>query len=1196
MGRKSRLKRERREREKTGMSGIMREISQDSMQALLEAASASPTSNYVLPSIATAFCCLAQQRRHGQLPARPDHLTELLETARRERPDLERLEDFVPGDSREEVLVPWAGDLHRILPGSLSQPASLLEVARQLADVIDPALVGTIEFGLSDAIELVLRRVSHAVHTLAPEWVVGEPRDLDAPPFIAQCDLSVASTLVGIESQVDECRDPYRAGKALQHHTVPTHHIRCDPDWATLGPVIAVKCARDRHIPLPAGLLMDSIPALMNGLSQQAHAIEANLSAQWAAQIAKTLRRRLDGAGHRVIGVQNDRNGNPSLLVVRYSSQQILLLGIAASLDGPGMQHVLNATTTAFAGQGSPAIPHALLGHEGIDPGRRPEALQIIACPTYPLQLVRGRVRVVTLQDILWMLRTAEHPSDLWRYARDIREAEETVEIFTVDEADLWQWWSKNGKSFHVGGIELGGALVAPEIQLDEWDLAASLSAVERALLVLDLPEASAWPILDCHETSWVVADAESGCRYGIAMGDVPIAVGWGRGAWYGDDALMVLADGTLNKLQRISEPLTGWLAEQRLDALRVDLVIKPDHDGPAVEFGSFTDNTLTLHYQKSLQARFLADGAAVEHAVGTALSQGAISRERRSDFLDAWSRTPRSMLMGTPHFRRMTPCEKPVTVGVADDSRIRRELAIHLCESDVECREYTADEAKRLDSTIIYPWLLSRLRDELNRYSSNQILVYALEQLERLNYERDLIDRKTELFLGFQDRSERGDQYLDDSRNEIVVHIRYVSLIIEQLVASPPSGNALPNLLAWEYIICIAGLCVESGFRSEAIHTGMSNATIRVSERFDLEVHHELGFADFDMESYSKCWIESTRPPAIDLDNVPDRADDRTDVVDMPRVADLMPGLEPIDVALREVWGFGLQAIVGALDQACSWKDYDPASVHVANTREFAEAAFAADARANAAEYEKAVEWLTLTSVNPEQLEPWEIEQRADRITSHPFLRHEDGIYVLSWTAGAALKMVFNYLEDGRLPWPKEVLKREREEGFGQVVEALDTYRQSLNRRLEHDAVHALEASGFKVLRNIKPQKRHRFGIEKLSGEVDLLCIDSKKSVIWVVEVKDPYAAFSTRSTMRIVQKFHEEGGYITKLLKKCKDIAASASSLAATQALSEPERHWETRGIVATRVLCPAAFVRNSKAEFCTVEELHAAVCRPD
>ena len=519
------------------------------------------------------------------------------------------------------------------------------------------------------------------------------------------------------------------------------------------------------------------------------------------------------------------------------------------------------------------------------------------------------------------------------------REAEETTRIFAVDEADLWQWWNKNGKSFHVGGIDLGGALVAPEIQLDEWDLAASLSSVEAALLMLDLPEASAWPILECHEASRVVADMASGCRYGIALGEVPVAVGWGQGVWDGDQALMVLADGLLNKLERMGKELTGWLAERGLEALRVDLVMKPDHDGPAVGFGSFSDNTLTLHCQRSLQASFLADAAAVEHETGIALSQGAVSRERRPDFLDAWSRTPRTMRMEPLRSPRVPLSEEPVTVGVADVSKIRRELAIHLRESGIECKEYTADEAKHVDSSIIYPWLINKLRDELNRYSHNQILVYALEQLERLNCQRDLVDRKTELFLGFPERSELGDQYLDDSRGEIVANIKFVSLIIEQLVASPPSGTAPPNVLAWEHILCIAALCVESGFRSEAIHMGMSSTTIRVSENFELEVSHEHGFADFDLESYMKCWTASTRPPELDLDSVPggeDDEDDRGDVADIPTVVDLTPGLVPVDAALREVWGFGLQAIVGALDQARQWNIDDSASVHVATSRAF--------------------------------------------------------------------------------------------------------------------------------------------------------------------------------------------------------------------------------------------------------------------
>ena len=313
----------------------------------------------------------------------------------------------------------------------------------------------------------------------------------------------------------------------------------------------------------------------------------------------------------------------------------------------------------------------------------------------------------------------------------------------------------------------------------------------------------------------------------------------------------------------------------------------------------------------------------------------------------------------------------------------------------------------------------------------------------------------------------------------------------------------------------------------------------------------------------------------------------------DIPSVCDLKPGLLPVDAALREVWGFGLQAITGTLGQASSWDGPETNGVYVSTSRAVAERAYAVDAKATAKEYKRAVEWLTLTSVDPQQFEPWEIERRADRIASHPFLRHEEGIHILPWSAVASLKIVFNYLEDGRLPWPEETLNRKGEDGLGKVVETLRSYRQSLNRDLENDGVRALETSGLKVLHNVKPGKRHKFGIKELRGEIDILCIDHERSVIWVVEVKDPHSAFSPRSTMRIVHNFHGDDGYVAKLLGKCEDIRASASALAAKQEINQPDRQWDTRGMMATRVVCPAAFVSGSEVEFCTVDKLRAALC---
>ena len=1194
MGRKSRLKRERREAEEAGLSGLMRTISPDSMQALLEAASASPTSNYALPPISVAFCSFAKQRRHGQLPARPEHLARVVEAARRECADLARLEDFVPGDSQEEVVVRWAGSLHRILPGALSQPVSLLEDARRLADVIDPVLTAAVGYGLSDAIELVLRRVSHVAQTLSPGWAPRVLSDTSRSPSVSRSDLSAAGMLTDIESQVQECRHPARARMVLDRHSDTVHRLSYDTGRGTFGAVIAVRHPQGRSTPLPAGVLMNSIPELMIWLSKKAYELEPGLSTQWATQVSETLIHMLIGAGHRIIGVIPDEEGIPALLVVGYSPQQVLLVGVAASLDGQTAQQLMEMRFEELSSRSSPAISPSLVANGRIDPEARSEALMVVASPTSQSWPLSGPVRVATLQDILWMRRTAEDPSDLWSYAKDIRETHETSTVFAVDEADAWEWWRKNGKSFYIGGLDLDVMPIEPGMQLAEWEMAASCSVVERALFLLGLPEAAAWPELGDYGTVWYVTDRHTASRYGIILGDVPVALGWADVIPREEEALTILVDGLLNKLEQIKEPLSRWLTEEGRNALRVEFVMKPYHGGPAVELGSISNGVLTLHWKESLEEQLVADAAAVEEAVGTALARGVFSYERSRKFAHAWSRIPRAVRFDTVFsLQRPIPSESLVTIGAAGTSREMRDLAVHMRHSGIECKEYDGDDAKHLISRVIYPWLLHRLREELGKFSPDKILDYALKQIEVLNYHRDQVDRMMELYLGLPNISESGIHHIDGFRGEVVVHTRYVSLILEQLVASRPSGSEIPNHLEWENLLGIASACIRFGFLSEAIHQGMSNATLRVAGSFAIEFDDGIETAEFDEEAYSRCWTASTRPPKLDLDNRTDSAEEGAGNDYMPSVVDLEPGLAPADTAMREIWGFGFQAIMSVLDQACAWDSTELNSISTSTTRAFAQETFANDERATTDEYERAVKWLTLADVDPQQIEPWEVERRADRIATHPFLGHGESVYVLPWTAGAFLKTFFNYLEDGRLPWPEETLRHADEDGEGKVVMALRAYRKSRNRELENASVQALEASGLKVLRNIKPHKAHKFGIDKLSGEIDMICIDPDRSFIWVVEVKDQSAAFSTRAIMRIVHKFHGEDGHVETLLSKCDEISASASPLAASQGIGNPEREWQIHGIMATRSLCPAAFVKSPKVEFCTVDNLPTAIC---
>lgn len=1193
MGKKSRLKRERRARNAIGVVGVVRPLSRDSMQALLESASASPTSNFVLPSISSAFCAFAQQRRHGQVPAHPDHLRQLVEAAHREFDDLERLEDFVPGDAQLEAFVPWAGSLHRILPGGLSQPLSIVDEARLLASVIDPVLTRALGYGLTDAVELVLRRVSLVARTLAAEWEPREEQDIGKTPSVSPGVLSSAHALVGSGFAVAECSDPARAQKALDRFSVPARRLSDGESRPSLGSAVAVIGDQDRAMPVPAGLLMESIPALMSDLSRQARDLAPESSGQWAAEVARCLKAKLNGAGHPVVGVRLDQHGSPNVLYVRYSSHQVLTLGIAASLDARTIQHTMEATAFALGDSGDPEVPRELLERGVVDPQARPEALQIIACPVYPLELRRGTVRAMTLKDLLWMLRTAADPTDLWRYARDIREAEQTTVIVAMDEADAWQWWCKNGKCLHVGGVELPVSIVEPGIQLDEWDMATGLSVLEAALLPLGLPPASAWPRVEFHEGICVVRDAMTGCQYRIIPTASPVAIGWAPEAWNGDDALEVLVDGITNKLEHLSPLLAGWLADAHREGLRVDFVKTPDNAGPAVGFVSISGNVLTLAWNDSLRESMMVSGAQVEHEAGIALARGVVALERMPEFVEAWSATPRSMRMDMVSYgRRTVPTSRAVTLRAAGDSRIRRELAVYMRKQDVDCREYAGDDAKRLDSGLIYTWLMDRLRAELDHHSPRDLLLYALVQFELLNYERDLADRTMELYLGLPDRRARGEEYIDSLRSDAVLHSRYVSLIVELIIASPPTGTARPNVPAWEHLLSIAALCVESGFRSETVHLGLSDSTLTVSGHYELLVDEGSRVPLFDMQSYLKHWTESTRPPEISLDEGGATSNEDAGSDGPLMVLDLIPGMEAVDSALQETFGFGLEALVGVLQHAHAWESDAKTGVHIAEVDQFAESAAAIYPAAITEEYRCAVDWLTLDSIDLHDIEPWELERRADRIATRPFVKHDDGIYVLPWTANAALKVLFNYLDDGRLPWPEEMLTGSDEQRPGEVVKTLNAYRQKRNLALEKEAVPELEALGLTVLPGVKPHKRHKFGITNLSGEVDLICIDPQRSAIWVVEVKDPYGAYSARLMRRIVSDFHADGGYVDKLLNKCNEISVDACAIAAIQGIALPDRQWETRGIMATRALCPAAFVDNSRVAFCLVEELPTAI----
>ena len=92
-------------------------------------------------------------------------------------------------------------------------------------------------------------------------------------------------------------------------------------------------------------------------------------------------------------------------------------------------------------------------------------------------------------------------PVDLWHFARDLSDPERTGQLRMAELADGWEAWHQNGKSFYKGAEPFEVMAFAPDLSVGaEWDAAATASPTEKALLGLDLPPLSEWPLIDKND------------------------------------------------------------------------------------------------------------------------------------------------------------------------------------------------------------------------------------------------------------------------------------------------------------------------------------------------------------------------------------------------------------------------------------------------------------------------------------------------------------------------------------------------------------------------------------------------------------------------------------------------------------------------------------------------------------------------
>lgn len=1159
----------------------------ESVCSLLEAASISPGSSHRGSAIAYLFDGAMKQQHWGAAAAHHDALPELIRATDRTQRHLAQSDDFQPYDGRNEVVVRWGNNAFRMLAGSLERPTVIVREQALLASVIDDTLLPVLGFGLGDAGELVLRRIDSAARSVLQESPPGPQPKPGDPAAVTEPEVRAAAHLKSFASIASDCSDPARAVRALAYFTVQPSDLTFNPSMGTLsrfGTALGV-LSGGQEWAVPVGFLPETLPAIASELATLAAEHDSSLHATFASRVASHISNRLLATGHPTMGPMIARPKGDICLIVKFNESRILFLNLIAALTDDRVQELLDSGAELLS-KVHPGM--SLATSEGVIVVPKTSdivRLQVIVRPqSVAPMLVAGPF--ITMGDLEWIIyQSLQSVDDLWFFARDLERPQNATTMFAWDTIDKWEVW-KQQKGFYRGGKPISGIVFAPHAALSEWEDAARSCSVEKALYVLGLPALADWPLVDVSDDgSADVADPRDRALH-IMTSPIPMAIARvdPSARDQSDETLWRLATAIAWKLKHSGEALASVAHESDIESLRIDFEYQERSEGPILTVEAASGGRLRIGFDSRLQSALAGGSLEVEALCGRVVA-AAFSSDVKEQLLSAWDAAPPGIRVDGVLIREQARnLPNPVRGHEAIHYAVLRQLSEFLATENIATGIRTDNDAIEFESGTVFPWLVARFHESISNLSMIELIRFGTRQLEMASRQRLMLEKRLGWELGFPVRGE-SDTLID--RDEISLLIRSISFAIEEMVAHPPQGDQQVAEADWMDALSIGDLCIESCFRSDSIHQRLTNTSIEITELYEIRTGDSGDQLDVDLDAYRSRRAASDMPEAVPissgLESAPPTNQARVGLLEAK------PELQPINQAMLKHMGFGIEHAVGILNAAIEWEVTDLEPVAITDKESIIERCMLLMSPEDRTEIENALNWLILSSagLSTDVIPHWETERREKRIATNPFLSLEEDIYVMPWTAESTLRIFAGYVEDGRLPWPNRVLP-------GAVITSLNHFRQARNREVEKDCVEALSAASFVVVGGLKPQKAHRYGIEKLSGEIDALCLDPRRSRFWVIEAKDPYIPYSAYQVRRLINDFEEPGKYVDKLLQKVDDISNNKDAVAQALGVRTATTEWTVDGLMVTRRVEPAAFVSNPRVRYCVLNDLVSLLSR--
>lgn len=1234
----------------TFLDRSVRAFDREALLALTAAAVDSPSGGHRLPSLSLLWVA-GLRAASGAEPADTNALRRLLARARRAAPGLRIFEDCWLADPRSVVRWSLGGQRLRFHPGAFTDPLQMLRVATVAAEAIDEAVLAEHGFSLSDLIEVALRYGAWRLGPVVSLWPEESlPRDtpeiaaedlgarvarIAATPVIlgdAEIDAVRAIQQIGPTPWITACADPRRAEVAWAWATVDVDQldVTLGRGAAMLGHALALRSV-DGKFPVPASMVLSGLAAGTARLAAEAANDEAAVHRLQVGVTEQALRLLNLPAppSRRHVEVPDQTGPAPEFagLVSIPSERRALAVKIVTALDLQTLEDVL-----ADADDDLLALDVKGVRRLGvpIDPTGLVLPLVVYGGPYHEPIRERGPIAHLHVEDLVAMVQELDEN----KLDRDVllQFLEELVTLPGIDHflsfsaADTWRHWRNFGVLNPTG--EMGVALaVDPRPDNSAWSMAAAWEPAETVLSTMGLPPTWLWASARLDELGhatlfssdkealFVLTEPQLVVRttldnplpslgidasfgYGVADGIFLTLLNRPETARLLSEScprpILVNVDFTADRQPGVNDQriAIGWRTSDAPLPI-IDLLIGPDW------FELLAENPADAHRALGHVLLVSLDDLAPPNC-------DARRDNLRSTFLEAWCSAPPVAMI---HFHETTRDYRPDRAFVlprtfASRARAERLVARAVARAGVDACVLAGDDALHFLRDRLLPLIDEPLTSLLAPWSPDALLEVA-EQVNDAYGERARAVAEIEPALAAPWAATW--QTISRSAPEESEMTRPLDLLLERLLITPSSGPIVPDrfdiadaadLVAYALETALAldsatrrlqrlGVIVADDGRvtlvpGPAVELLLEDRQSASRDEHDLDVPAYLR-ADRD----DRLRIRDDQRPEDPITSV--RIDGHsthqpTEFRPLARISGIPPRLLTADALLRTRCGTGINGLNAILGTAVTW-DRDDDHVALVPVEDLRREA-AAWSKLSLDEIDTAIERLTLDSVQlaTEGLSYAAQERRHHRLAIRPLPLVDGHVLLMPWRIFAAQATYAGYLDDGRLPWHPADLPDD-------VTNAFIRYRQIANHALEHaalDVAHGLSLPG-KV--NITPAVGATAGLE-IPGEIDLLVADPQSGRIWVVEVKDLYAAVSPQTMKRRIDKFTDPGrdGFINVLGAKRDAVANNPD--AALKLLNTPvgTQAWRVLPLMATRRVEPAAFVAGIGVPFVVVDDLAA------